>query len=257
MTLEEEDKVTGIRRSFEGTRFELSPKWVRVRFGGRFIVDSQRAHLLYEPRRLPVYYFPLEDVADGVLAQSDRRDGTRAFYHVVSGGSRAEDTAWSFDERPGFVAFRWNEMDAWFEEDEEVFVHAKDPYHRVDVLRSTRHIRFVLDGETLAESHRPVVLFETGLPPRYYLPLTDVRMDLFERSETRTECPYKGEAEHLSARVGGTLHADVAWTYKLPTPESAKIQGLVAFYQERIDETYIDGELQPELVTPWARRPTS
>jgi uncharacterized protein (DUF427 family) len=114
MSLEEKN-IGETRRGFEGERFEQSPKWVRVRFGGRFVIDSHRAHLLHMPRRLPVYLFPLEDVADGVLAQSDRRDGSRAFYHVVSEGSRADDAAWTFDEHPGFVAFRWDEMDAWFE----------------------------------------------------------------------------------------------------------------------------------------------
>ncbi len=248
-----EDQKTNAVERFATERFELSPKWVRVRFGGRFIADSHRAHLRFEPRRLPLYYFPIEDIASDVLVPSD----DDSHFHVVVDGSRAENGAWSTDRYPGFVAFRWAAMDAWFEEDEEVFVHVKDPYHRVDILRSTRHVRFVLAGETIADSHRPAILFETGLPPRYYIPVTDARMELLEASDTVTECPYKGQANHLSARIGGKLHEDIAWTYKLPTPESAKIQGLVAFYQERMDDTYIDEELQPPLVTPWSKRSTS
>jgi uncharacterized protein (DUF427 family) len=234
------------------TRFEPSPKWVRIRFGGRFIADTRRAHLLCEPRRLPIYYVPLEDVADGALVASDRKDGPRTYFHVVSDGSRADDAAWLNEDRPDFVAFKWSAMDAWFEEDEQVFVHARDPYHRIDVLRSTRHLCVEVGREVLADSHRPVMLFETGLPARYYLPVTDVRMELLEGSPTRTECPYKGEAEHWSARIDGSLYEDIAWTYKIAMPEVAKIAGLICFYEERIDAFVLDGELQPKLVTPWS-----
>jgi uncharacterized protein (DUF427 family) len=243
-----EDEKIGLRRNFEGSRFEQSPKWVRVRSGGRFIADSRRVHMLFEPRRLPVYYFPIEDVLPDVLVPS-RRDGNRQFFNVGS----APDARWTRDEWPGFVAFRWADMDQWFEEDEEVFVHARDPYHRVDVLRSTRHVQIELAGEMLADTKRPVLLFETGLPMRIYIPQSDVRMDLLEHSATRTECPYKGEADHWSTRQ----HEDIAWSYKIALPDVAKIQGLIAFYQERVSAVYIDGELQPELETPWARRPVT
>lgn len=243
-----EDEKIGLRRNFEGARFERSPKWLRVRFGGRFIADSRNAHLLLEPRRLPVYYFPIQDVAPDVLVPS-RRDDTRQFFNVGS----STDAAWTRDEWPGFVAFKWADMDAWFEEDEEVFVHARDPYHRVDVLRSTRHVQIELAGEMLADTHRTVLLFETGLPMRIYIPPSDVRMELLERSATRTECPYKGEADHWSTRI----NEDVAWSYKIALSEVAKIQGLIAFYQERVSAVYVDGELQSELVTPWARRPVT
>jgi uncharacterized protein (DUF427 family) len=247
-----EDEKIGLRRNFEGVRFERSPKWLRVRLGGRFIADSRDVHLLLEPRRLPVYYFPVEDVAPGVLAPS-RRDETRQFFNVES----SIDAAWTRDEWPGFVAFRWADMDEWFEEDEEVFVHARDPYHRVDVLRSTRHVQIELAGEMIADTQRPVLLFETGLPMRIYIPQSDIRMELLEHSATRTECPYKGEADHWSARIDETLHEDIAWSYKIALPDVAKIQGLIAFYQERVSAVYVDGELQPELITPWARRPVT
>jgi uncharacterized protein (DUF427 family) len=253
----EEKKVGAIKRGFEGTRFEQSPKWVRVRFGGRFIADTRRAHLLYEPGRLPVYYFPVADVAAGALVQSSKRDGSRTFYDVAVDAARAEAAAWSVEGRPDFVAFRWSAMDAWFEEDEEVFVHAKDPYHRIDVNRSTRHVRVELGGETIADSHRPVILFETGLPPRYYLPPTDVRLELLEHSETRTQCPYKGEADHWTATIDGKRYEDIAWSYKVALPEVAKIAGLICFYEERVDVFEIDGEVQSKPETPWSKSVTS
>jgi uncharacterized protein (DUF427 family) len=134
-------------------------------------------------------------------------------------------------------------MGAWFEEDEEVFTHPRNPYTRVDILPSSRHVRVEVDGETIAESTSPRLLFETGLPVRYYLPKTHVRMDLLEHTDTTSHCPYKGEAEWWSVRVGDTLHEDLAWAYPTTLPESQKIAGLIAFYDEKVD-VYVDGVLQ-------------
>lgn len=134
-------------------------------------------------------------------------------------------------------------MDAWFEEDEEVFTHPRDPYTRLDILPSSRHVRVEVDGMTIAESTSPRLLFETGLPVRYYLPKTHVRMDLLTASDTESHCPYKGQAEWWSVRVGDTVREDLAWSYRTPLPESQKISGLVAFYDEKVD-IYIDGVLQ-------------
>jgi uncharacterized protein (DUF427 family) len=133
------------------------------------------------------------------------------------------------------IRFDWGAMDAWFEEDEEVFTHARDPYRRIDALRSSRHVRVELDGVVLADSRRPTVLFETGLRPRYYLPKVDVRTDLLEPTDTVTSCPYKGQARYWSARVGERVERDVAWSYPTPLPESAPVAGLVCFYDERLD----------------------
>jgi uncharacterized protein (DUF427 family) len=240
------------------------PRRVRATFGGRTIGDSTRAVLLLEPRRLPVYYFPREDVRTDALVASHRREdspakGQASFWHVRAGERRADDAGWSYSNPPGpaagladHVAFYWDAMDAWFEEDDEVFVHPKDPYHRVDVLNSSRHVRVEIDGVSVAESNRPRLLFETGLPTRYYLPKVDVRMDLLERSDSVTRCPYKGITEHLSARVGDRLIEDVAWVYATPLPESSKIENLVCFYNERVD-LQVDGELQVRPTTPWSR----
>ena len=142
-------------------------------------------------------------------------------------------------------------MDAWFEEDEEVFVYARDPYKRIDVLQSSRHIKVVVDDTTIADTKRPMLLLETGLPTRYYLPKHDARMDLLQQSDTVTRCPYKGEAQLYSIMCGNTLRQDLAWTYRYPTLECAKIQGLVSFLNEKVD-IYEDGELLPRPKTPWS-----
>jgi len=152
----------------------------------------------------------------------------------------------------GLRAFYWRKVDAWFEEDDEIFVHAKDPYSRVDVLNSSRHVVVAIDGEVLADTVRPRLLFETGLPTRYYIPKADVRMDLLTPTDTSTQCPYKGVAEYWSARVGDEEHDDIAWSYPFPIPECPKIEGLVCFFNERTDIT-VDGELQPRPRTAWSR----
>ena len=150
------------------------------------------------------------------------------------------------------IRLEWDAMDAWFEEDEEVFTHPRDPYTRVDILHSSRHVRIEVDGVTIAESTKPTLLFETGLPPRYYLPKTHVRMDLLSPTGTVTHCPYKGQAEHWSVEAGERIHADLAWSYPTPLPESQKIAGLVSFYNERID-LYVDAALQERPRTKFSR----
>ena len=141
-------------------------------------------------------------------------------------------------------------MDAWFEEDEEVFVHAKDPYKRVDSFRTSREVKVVLNGETIAETNRAVMLLETGLPHRYYIPETDVRRDVLKPSDLVTRCPYKGEAHYYSIGAGGELFNDLAWYYRYPTPETAKIANHICFPQGKV-EMYVDGELEPKPRTRW------
>ena len=235
-----------------------------MQFGGELVADSKRALLVrqYGPGRLPTYYFPQADVRMDLLeaAAPDGR-GYDSTYWTVSAGDRvAERAAWmhreptaELAELAGHVTFAWGQMDAWYEEEEEVFVHARDPYHRVDVLPSLRHVRVVIAGETVAETRRPFLLFETGLPTRYYLPRDDVRMDLLEPTETATRCPYKGVASYWSARIGDHVARDVVWCYLDPIPECPKIRGLLCFYNERVD-LYVNGELQARPRTPWAER---
>jgi len=141
-------------------------------------------------------------------------------------------------------------MDSWFEEDEEVFVHAKDPYKRLDALRSSRHIKILLEGEIIAESTKPILLFETGLPTRYYIPKTDVHNEFLLPSALTTHCPYKGEAHYYSVTVFGNEYTDLAWSYRYPTPEVAQITNHVCFPQGKVS-LYVDTELEPRPNTRW------
>jgi len=142
-------------------------------------------------------------------------------------------------------------MDEWLEEDEPVYFHARNPYTRIDILASSRHVRVEVDGVTVAESHAPRILFETGRIPRYYLPLPDARQDLFTSSDTQTHCPYKGTAGYFNLQVNGVEHKDLVWFYRAPLPESQKIAGLVCLYNEKVD-IYLDGELQERPKSPFA-----
>jgi uncharacterized protein (DUF427 family) len=144
------------------------------------------------------------------------------------------------------VRIDWSGLDSWFEEDEQVFVHPRSPYVRVDALRSSRVVRVELDGVLLAQTNSPVLLFETGLPTRYYLPRTDLRLENLVPSETVSECPYKGTTTgYYSAVVGGSVHQDIAWTYDFPTRQVLPIAGLVAFYQEKVSIS-VDGAAVPK-----------
>jgi uncharacterized protein (DUF427 family) len=172
-------------------------------------------------------------------------------------GRRADNAVWGYEDPlpdrvdiKGHVAFYWDKLDQWFEEDEEVFVHPRDPHHRVDACRSRRHVRVVIDGETVAESDRPVLVFETGLPVRYYLPKQDVRLDLLTPTDTVTACPYKGQARYWSA---GAVK-DAAWSYTYPRPAVTSIAAHVCFFQERVDEIWVDGEQVDRPRTPWSSK---
>jgi uncharacterized protein (DUF427 family) len=246
-----------------GPRIETSPRWVRVKFGGEIIADSKQALLLiqYGPQGLPTYYFPQTDVKIALLLPGSRQDerGELAYWHVRVGDRTAENAAWSYLDPPealtdleGCFSFNWGKKLTWYEEAEEVFVHARDPYKRVDVLASSRHVRVVIAGETVAESRRPFLLFETGLPTRYYLPRDDVRLALCEPSDLRTYCPYKGIASYWSVKIRNHLVENVVWSYPAPIPENPKIKDLICFYNEQV-ELYVDGELQPRPATPWSK----
>lgn len=233
--------------------FEDAPKRVRAVFGGETIVDSRRAKLLHETGHLPVYYFPEEDVRADFLEKTDHTThcpfkGDAAYWTVKAGGKEAENAVWGYPEPldslralAGYVAFYFDAMDAWYEEDEEIFAHPHDPYHRVDVLDSSRHVRVTVDGEVVAETDRPRMLFETSLPVRYYLPREDVREETLDPSDTKTLCPYKGEASYWSVEAGGRSFEDLAFSYDKPLPEAQKVEGYLCFLGEGV-ETEVDGE---------------
>lgn len=243
-------------------RFEPTARRVRILFGGVTIADSRAVRLMLEKRRLPIYYFPAKDVRLDLFVPTEFKSnhqgkGEASFYSVKVGDRIAEKAAWRYlqPERADLrdsVAFYWDKMDAWFEEDDEVFVHPRDPYHRVDVLNSSRHVKVVVGGEVVAETSRPRLLFETGLPTRYYIPKLDARLDLLTPTNTTTRCPYKGKASYWSVNVNGREFKDIVWGYPAPIPECPKIENLLCFYNEKVDGIYVDGELQPRPVTPWS-----
>jgi uncharacterized protein (DUF427 family) len=242
-------------------RIEPSTKRVRVYLGGQVVAETTHPWLVWEIPYYPAYYFPAEDVRldllapDGGTKHSPSRGEGRTFT-VKVGDREAPGAALRYEDSPieelrDLVRFEWDAMDGWFEEDEEVFTHPRDPYSRVDILPSSRHVRVEVDGVTVADSTGPRLLFETGLPVRYYLPKTHVRMDLLERSDTVTHCPYKGSAEYWSIKAGSDVHKDLVWSYRTPLPESQKVAGLMAFYNEKLD-IYVDGVLQERPKTPFS-----
>jgi uncharacterized protein (DUF427 family) len=233
-------------------RFETGAKRVRVLLGGEVVADTRQPLLVWEHPYYPAYYIPHEDVLAELAPGGDGPDhpqlGRSHTYDVRVGTATAPAGARIHHEAPvaplrDAVRLDWGAMDEWLEEDEPVYTHARDPYARVDILASSRHIRVELGGTVLAESRQPRILFETGLPPRYYLPLTDVRVDLLRPSPTVTHCPYKGAATYWSVDVDRTVHQDIVWMYRTPLPESQKVAGLACFYTERL-ELYVDGERQ-------------
>jgi uncharacterized protein (DUF427 family) len=243
--------------------FEDSPRRVRVMLGGETVADSRRVKLMHETRHLPVYYFPEEDVRMDLLEATDRTTacpfkGEASYWTVRVGENVAENAVWSYPDPiesappiAGYLAFYWRKMDHWYEEDEEVFVHPRDPYHRVDVLESSRHVKVSVNGEVVAETDRPVVLFETGLPPRYYIPPEDVREDVLVPSDRRTQCPYKGTASYHSVEAGGETAEDVVWHYPEPIAAAEKIRDILSFFNEKVD-LEVDGESQERPQTQWS-----
>lgn len=230
-------------------RVEPNPKWIRGVVDGATVVDSREARFVWEIPYYPAWYFPVDDVDAKLIENGEtlrspsRGAGTR--YDVVVGDRTIPNGAWRHLDSPveelrDLVRFEWDAFDAWFEEETEVFVHPRSPEVRVDALPSSRHVRVSIGGEVVADSHRPTILYETGLPPRYYLPKSDVRMDLLTPTASETACPYKGWANYWNATVGDDVYSDIAWGYRTPLPESEAIAGLVCFYNEKVD-LEIDG----------------
>jgi uncharacterized protein (DUF427 family) len=245
---------------------EPTPRWIRVMVGEETVADSRRAYLLHESGLQPVYYFPPEDVRSDLLEPTDRhtrcpKKGQASYYTIRAGERVVENGAWYYPEvlpgappaLKGLIAFYFDRMDRWMEEAEEIGVHPRDPYHRVDVIASDRHVRVLLDGQLLADTRQAVALFETGLPARWYLPEEDVMAE-FEPSDTLTHCPYKGQASYRSVRLAdGRLEKDLVWYYEKPLPEVGRIAGRLCFFNEKVD-LELDGEAQDRPDTAWSRR---
>jgi uncharacterized protein (DUF427 family) len=262
-------------------RYEPIDKRIRGTLGDHAVVDSRRALLVWEPKRVvPSYAVPVEDI-DGELGPA--ADGAPGTDHALTAGApqlagrpvldpsipfRVHTTAGervvvrargtdrgadafrpSDDALADHVILDFAAFDAWYEEDERNVGHPRDPFHRIDIVHSSRHVRVERDGEVLAETSAPYLLFEPPLPVRYYLLPGDVRSDLLKPSPTRTFCAYKGEASYLS--LDG--EADVAWTYPAPLREAAEVTGRIAFFDEHVD-VVVDGARLERPVTPWSRR---
>jgi uncharacterized protein (DUF427 family) len=240
----------------ERGRVEPAPRRVRGYAGGRLMFDTTAARYVWEVPYYPQYYVPLGDVDLALLTDENRAQRVQfgpSKLYSITGSSDEKPAARVFDadgDGPvaGLVRFEWASLD-WFEEDERIVGHPRNPYVRVDAIRSHRHVRIELDGTVLADTHSPVLLFETGLPTRYYVDRTDVHFDHLEPSDTQTLCPYKGTTTaYWSVRIGDAVHADLAWTYDYPLPAVAPIAGLVAFYNEKLD-IVVDGRRLPRATT--------
>jgi uncharacterized protein (DUF427 family) len=225
-------------------RVEHSRKRVRILLAGELVADTTSPLLVWEVPYYPTYYVPADDVrAKLVPAGADTHEllgEAEVLTVAVPGGPTAERAARRYPASPArqlqdAVRFEWDAMSEWLEEDEPVYTHARDPHTRVDILASSRHVRVEIDGVTVADSRSPRILFETGLPPRYYVPLPDIRTDLLRPSDSETHCPYKGAASYWSVDTGTSVHEDIVWIYRTPLPESQKIAGLAAFYDEKVD----------------------
>lgn len=265
-------------------RYEPIGKRIRAVLSGGTVVDTARAVLVWEPRRIvPSYAVPAGEVrgelAPAVAVAGDTQGSGVQMpglsrrpvltpsvpFAVHTADGQVVDVRAHGQDRPGagfrladpdlagYVVLDFAAFDGWFEEDEPNVAHPRDPFHRIEVLASSRHVRLELDGQVLAESSRPMLLFETMLPVRYYLPREDIRAEL-SPSGTRTYCAYKGRASYWSATVGDRVVADIAWAYQQPLHDAAQVRGLLAFFDEHVD-VVVDGERRERPVTPWSSGP--
>jgi len=240
--------------------FEPAPARVRGIFAGETIVDSQAVWLLHEGAAFPQWYFPRSDVRwdlldPGAVPLRCPLKGEATVYSLRVGDRCADNVAWSYGHRPtlgfdlsNYVSFHFSMLDEWWEEGERVQGHPRDPYHRVDVMRTSRQVVVSYHGQELARSIEAEVAYETGLPPRYYLPMEDVALELLEPTGSVSYCPYKGEAFHWRLRGG----ENIAWTYYEPRLAVAPLEDLVAFHTEWVD-LKLDGQLQPRPLAGWFR----
>jgi uncharacterized protein (DUF427 family) len=228
---------------------EPVPRRLRAMLAGEVVLDTTKALYVWEWPNYPQYYVPIADVNRALLIDEHRTErlarGSAHLQGLRVGQVIRPSSARLYVDGPvaGAVRFDWDALDAWFEEDEEVFVHPRNPYVRVDGLRSTRHVRVERDGALLAESSATVMLFETGLPTRYYFNRTEVDFSHLVPTETVTACPYKGRTSgYWAVRVADATYPDLAWTYEFPAGPVLPIAGMIAFYNEKVDIT-VDGEL--------------
>lgn len=254
-----------VRTTPEGLLWEPSARWVRGRRGEVTVVDSRHPVLVWEPGvPVPLYAFPREEVREDLLRPARNpatgtHTGSRVFYDLELDGELVENAAWTFPaaDLAGHISFEWfgrvgRGLDHWYEEEEEIFIHPRDPHKRVDAMASSRHVRVEIDGTLVADTVRPVLLFETALPTRFYIPREDIRTELLVPTDHHTGCPYKGTADYWSLRDAAAVPANIVWSYPDPLPAVHPVKGLLCFYNEAADIT-VDGETLERPVTPFTR----
>ena len=246
--------------------FEDFPRRMRAEFAGETVVDSRHAKLLHEHGLLPMLYFPADEVRTDLFRPSDKQTkcpwkGHASYWSVDVSGQVAKNAVWEYQnpipESPplkGYFGLYWDKMDRWLEEDEETIGHVRDPYHRVDILDSSRHVKVSIDGVVVADTTRPKALYETSLPVRWYIPPEDASLEFLQKSnKPQSICAYKGYADYLSVKVNGEVNDDVVWTYADPRREAERIRGHLCFYNEFVD-IEVDGEPQPRPESPFSKR---
>ncbi|KAF9001520.1 DUF427-domain-containing protein [Cyathus striatus] len=230
-------------------------KRIRVYVKGVCMVDSRKSKLVWQHQFYPVYFFPTIDLPQWYLAVGKSTEDKVLYDLLIGGGGGSSGegimTHYLTGELAGLFTIKFDAMDAWFEEDEQIYVHPKDPYKRIDVLQSSRHIRIEVNGVEVANTRAPRLLYETSLPVRAYIPKPDCRLDLLEPSDFKTKCPYKGEASYYHVHLTSGVASNVVWWYPETTLECAAIRGYVAFYDEKVD-VWVDGEKQVRPTTLWS-----
>ena len=246
--------------------FEPTSRRLRVEFGGETLADTTDGRMLLESNHVPVYYFPQADVRMDLLAATELTTfcpfkGDANYWTLNAGGKTAENAVWSYTDPyqetraiRDYLGFYWNKMDHWYEEDEEIFVHPRDPYKRIDAIPSSRRVVVTLGGQEVANTDRAHFLFETGMPVRYYMPAEDVNFDVLTANDHSSRCPYKGIASYWSAKVGGETFDNIVWSYADPIAECPKIMGLVCFFNENVDDIQVDGVSIDRATTKWSNR---
>lgn len=247
---------TAMKRVMQGS-IEPSERWVRVKYNDRVIADSRMPLLLIQfgPSVMPTYFFTFDEIDVDVLGTPFEQNEKRIWPLNID-GKHIKGAAWAYVNPPKHlsalserITFSWKLLD-WYEEEEQVFVHARDPHKRVDVMLSSRQVQIVVGDKVVADTNRPHLLFETWLPTRYYIPRADVWMEYLQETSHSSQCPYKGTAKYWTVKAGNEEIKNGVWSYPTPIVEKSKIKDLFCFYNEKVD-IYVDDELLPRPITPW------
>ncbi len=236
--------------------YEPTSRWIRASYDGKIVANSKKSMLMIESSVELDYYFPKEDIRLDLLEVSDHVEisdrGKRIYWNLKLGETIIEKAAWTYEKhenRPdfrGYIAITWHKMDHWHEEEEEVFDEPRNPYYRVDTIKSSRHIEVFIEGIKIADTRSPNIVFETHLPTRYYIPKEDVQLEHLIPNNTKTVCPYKGFASYYDVKINKNKYENIVWTYLNPIPEAPKLKNMLAFWPEKDKrlQIFVDGELK-------------